>query len=656
MASPLAPFREALASAVATSQGLSDDVRAELVGLIREPEPEHGDLALPCFRIAKAARQRPDEVARALAENLAEDPNWAEVHAAGPYLNVRLSPAALAQAVVPAAQKATYGTSEHGAGRTVVLDFSSPNIAKPLGFHHVRSTAIGAALARLHQAEGWNVVAINYLGDWGKQFGLLATGFMRHGDPARRDDAKHLVEVYVKANQEADAAGLRAVIARPDAARAQLAALAEARAAAAPEDPKARKKHEKSIASLERKLRSERGLPPDADPLADADAWLAGLEAEAEAARARLPEAEAKDAEARAFLRRMESGDEEALAVWRAFRETSIRDFERVYARMGIAFTSIEGEARYQDVLESTVERVREKPGTRPSEGAEIVDLPYKEGEPPVLLKTRDGTTLYVTRDIAAARDRFDRFEFDRSLYVVAADQSLHFEQLFRTLEAMGHDWTARCHHVPFGRIHGMSTRRGNIVFLDEVLDESVAKARAICEASDKIDRAHLDETVEAIGVGAIVFGDLQNLRQTDYTFDWDDVLSFDGHTGPYVQFSHARACSILRRANGAPKPADLSRLQLEEERTLLRALARYPDVVHDACEAFEPSYLTRYLLEVARATASYLTAGNRDRSMRVLVDGDDALRDARLALVDAVRNVLASGLAILGLQAPEAM
>lgn len=656
MASPLAPFREALASAVARSQGLSDHDRDDLVRMIREPEPEHGDLALPCFSLAKARRERPDAVAKDLAGVLAEDPTWQDVHAAGPYLNVRLSAEALGRAVVPAARSADYGRSEAGSGRTVVIDFSSPNIAKPLGFHHIRSTAIGAALARLHRARGWNVVGINYLGDWGKQFGLLATGFARHGDPSRRDDAKHLVEVYVRANREADVAGLKAVIGRPEAVRQQIAALEAAHAAPPAEDQKDQKKQEKSLRALERKLRAERGLTADADPLRDVQSWLADLGAAAAQARAALPEAEAKDREARQFLRRMEEGDEAALSTWRAFRKTSVEDFERVYARMHVEFDHIEGEAKYQDVLEATVERVRAQPGTRESDGAEIVDLPYEAGEPPVLIKTRDGTTLYVTRDLAAAQDRFDRFEFDRSLYVVGADQSLHFKQLFRTLTAMGCEWADQCAHVPFGRMHGMSTRRGNIVFLDEVLDEAVQKARAICEASDKIDRAHLDETVEAIGVGAIIFGDLKNLRGTDYTFDWDDVLAFDGHTGPYVQFSHARACSILRKAGGAPEAIDAAQLRLPEERALLTALARYPDAVESACENFEPSHLARALLEVARATASYLTAGNRDRSLRVLVEDDAALRGARLGLVDAVRNVLRSGLDLLGLQAPEAM
>lgn len=651
MGSPLAPLRTALASQIGSSQGLSEDRIQDLETQIREPEPEHGDLAVPMFALAKALKARPDQMAQQVAAGLSAEGPWKRIEAVGPYVNVTLAPEALAQAVVPAARRADFVQDDGGQGKTVVIDYSSPNIAKPLGFHHLRTTVIGAAIARLHAACGWKVVGINYLGDWGRQFGLLATGFVRHGDPNRRTDAKHLVEVYIQANREADVGKVQARIDRPEEARKLVAALEAARAEAVPEEAKAAKKHAKQIKSLEKKLQALGA--PDTGPL---EGWFAELEADAEAARAELPQVEARATEARQFLRRMEEGDEAALAQWRQFRETSIAEFQRIYARLGIEFTAIEGESFYQDVLESTVEKVRQQPGTRISEGAEVVDLEYGKGEPPVILKTRDGTTLYLTRDVAAALDRFDRFRFDRSLYVVGSDQAFHFEQLFKTLKAMGQDWADRCHHVPFGRLHGMSTRRGNVVFLDEVLDEAEAKAREICEASDKIAPEHLDEAVTAIGIGAVTFGDLKNLRTNDYTFDWNEVLRFDGHTGPYVQFAHARACSILRKGGGAPESADLTRLVLEEEKAVMKALARIPDVLVQACEQFEPSLLTRALIDVAQTSAAYFTAGNRDRSLRVLVDDDDGLRQARLQLVDAIRSVLESGLHILGLQAPTAM
>lgn len=656
MAAPIEAFRQALAQSAARGLELPEDLIPEIVSQMRTPDPGHGDLALPCFTLGKRAKKNPTDVAKQVVSYLADDPRWSAASAAGPYVNVRFSDEALKAAVVRAAREPTYGTNTVGQGRTTVIDFSAPNIAKPLAFHHLRSTVIGGAIARIHAACGYRTVGINYLGDWGKQFGLLATGFKRHGDPARRHDAKHLVEVYVKANQDADTATPRAIMDRPAEARALAERLKEAKvalASAATADEG--KRSAKTVKSLESKLRTLRGVGENEDPTTDFDAFLSALEAAALAARPALESAEAYDREARLFLKRLEDGDEDALAEWREFRSTSIAEFERVYARMGIAFTYWEGEASYQSVLEETVQKVRMRPGTEMSEGAEIVALPRKPNEAPVLLKTRDGTTLYITRDIATAIDRYERFQFDRSLYVVGEAQSLHFEQLFRTLTAMGFDWVDRCQHVKFGRVHGMSTRRGQVVFLDEVLDEAVAKAREICEASARVDPGVLDDVVESIGIGAIVFGDLRNPRASDYRFDWAEVLDFSGHTGPYVQYTHARACSILRKAEGAPDEADLDRLTLDEERALILALARYPDAVIDSCNACEPSLLTRAVIEIAGAAAHYLTAGNKDRNKRVLTD-DDAVRAARLQLVDALRQTLASGLALLGLKAPESM
>lgn len=652
--SPLSHLKTLLASAVVERLGL--DLSAEaLARHVKVPSPEHGDLALGCFPIAKALGGTPPEVAGQVVAALQGHPEL-EAHAAGPYVNVKVATASLAGAVLAAARAPGFGEGTEGDGKTVVIDFSSPNIAKPLAFHHIRSTVIGQSLSRLHAARGWSVAGINYLGDWGKQFGLLATGFARHGDPDLRANAKHLVEVYVKSNREADVGSRKAAIAAPEEVRKLSGELEKAREAAATAEGKDAKKAAKSVKSLEKKLRGRLGVEGPVDPLAELDAGLVRLEAAAETAQAELPEVQARDAEARGFLKKMEEGDDAALAEWKAFRDTSIEEFQRVYRRMGIEFTAIEGESFYQHVLDETVDKVRAKPGTRIDEGAEVVDMPAKKGHPPVILKTRDGTTLYVTRDIAAAMDRKQRFDFDRALYVVAADQSLHFEQLFQTLGAMGFEWSKNMHHVPFGRVHGMSTRRGKIVFLDEVLEEAVQKAREASEDSEKIAPENLDAAVEAIGVGSVIFGDLKNLRTSDYDFRWEDVLDFRGHTAPYVQFSHARACSILRKAGGAPEAVEAGQLVLDEEREVLKTLASYPDAVLHACDSFEPSIVTRHLLDLAQTTASWLSAGNKDRNKRVLVDGNEALRSARLALVDAVRRTLAHGLGLLGVGAPDAM
>ena len=537
-------------------------------------DPAHGDLSFPTFPLAKAQKKAPPAIAAALAQGV-KVPGL-DVVAAGPYVNAKFSLLPFTPEVIDAArsQGVRYGGGDVGAGKTVVIDYSSPNIAKPIAFHHIRSTVIGHSVANLHRALGYKVEGINYLGDWGKQFGLVAVGFQEYGDPARRKDMAHLVEVYVKANKRAEA-----------------------------------------------------------EP--------------------------AFDERARDFFRRMEAGEADALGLWKEFRETSLRDFERIYARLGVKFEHMEGESFYQGKMEPVIEEIARKPGIKESEGATIVDLPYADNEPPVLLKKNDGSTLYATRDFAAAIDRYERFHFDRALYVVASDQALHFRQVFRVLEAMGREWSKHMVHINFGRVHGMSTRGGNIVLLTQVIDE--AKARALEKVQQNITAGKMqtddpEKLAEQIGMGAIFFGDLKNRRTTDYTFDWDDVLAFEGHTGPYLQYAHARTCNILRKAGGAPASYDASLLTLPEEQAVLRVIARLPVVVQEAAEQAEPSFVARWLLDLAAEFSRYYTLGNQDRSKRVVLEDNEALRAARLALTDATRAALAAGLSLLGIATPENM
>jgi len=546
----------------------------EVLALVKPADPAHGDLAFPTFSLARTLRRAPPAIAADLASRVALA--GMTLAAAGPYVNARFQPLPFAAQVLAEIRSAgpSYASDRSGAGRTVVIDYSSPNIAKPIAYHHIRTTVLGHALANLYRHLGWRVEGINYLGDWGKQFGLVAVGFAAFGDPARRGDMAHLVDVYVKANQRAEA-----------------------------------------------------------DP--------------------------AFDAQARDFFRRMEEGDDEALRVWKEFRDTSLAGFEPIYQRLGIRFEHVEGESRYQGRMEKVIEEIARTVGVKESEGALVVDLPYGENEPPILLKKSDGTTLYVTRDLAAAEDRFERFHFDRSLYVVARDQALHFAQVFRVLEAMGKPWAARCQHVAFGRISGMSTRKGQLVLLTDVLDEARARALDKVLENQASGRIHSDDPetlAEQVGLGAIVFADLRNRRNTDYTFDWEEVLSFEGHTGPYLQYAHARACSLLVRAGETPAEVDASALVLPEEQVLLRTLALFPRAVRSALEADEPSFVATHLLEVASAFSRFYTLGNQDRSKRVLVEDDARTRGARLALADAVRIVLRVGLALLGIPTPENM
>jgi arginyl-tRNA synthetase len=564
-------YRTAFVEALAQALGVP---ASEIDSQIKPADPAHGDLSFPTFPLAKAQKKAPPAIAASLAQGL-KVPGL-EVVAAGPYVNAKFAAMPFTAEVIDTArsQGMRYGGGDVGAGKTVVIDYSSPNIAKPIAFHHIRSTVIGHSVANLHRALGYKVEGINYLGDWGKQFGLVAVGFQEYGDPARRKDMAHLVEVYVKANQRAE----------------------------------------------------------------------------------KEPEF---DERARDFFRRMEAGEPEALALWKEFRETSLRDFERIYARLGIKFEHMEGESFYQGKMDPVIDEIARTVGVKESQGATIVDLPYAENEPPILLKKNDGSTLYATRDLAAAIDRHERFHFEKSLYVVATDQSLHFRQLFRVLEAMGREWSERMTHVNFGRVHGMSTRKGTVVLLNDVLDE--AKSRALEKVRENIQEGRIqtddpDKLAEQIGLGAIVFGDLKNRRATDYTFDWEDVLNLTGHTGAYLQYAHARACNILRKGGGAPASYDASLLTLPEEQALLRAIARLPVVVQEAAEQLEPSFVARWLLDLAAVFSGYYTLGNQDKNKRVILEGNEPLKMARLALTDATRVALAAGLSLLGIATPENM
>jgi len=574
-----ARYKHAFTEALAKALGVD---ASQVADQVKPAEPAHGDLSFATFPLAKTQKKAPPAIATALARGILVP--GLEVVAAGPYVNARFNVAPFTGEAIEAVRETgeRYGASEAGAGKSVVIDYSSPNIAKPIAFHHIRSTVIGHALANLYRSQGYRIEGINYLGDWGKQFGLVAVGFQEYGNPERRGDMAHLVEVYVKANARAD------------------------------------------------------GDKPF-------------------------------DERAREFFRRMEDGDPEALKLWQEFRDTSLKDFGRMYQRLGIAHEHVEGESRYQGKMDAVIEEIRRTVGVKESQGALIVDMPYGEGEPPVLLKKNDGSTLYATRDLAAAIDRWERFRFHRSLYVVASQQSLHFKQLFAVLKKAGKEWADRCVHVPFGLVKGMSTRKGTVVLLSEVLDE--ARNRALEKvkenvATGKIQAAEPEKLAEQIGLGAIVFGDLKNRRIVDYTFDWDEVLSFEGHTGPYLQYAHARACNILRRAGVAFDVArraelgayDAALLSLPEEQALARVLARLPSAIDEALEQNEPSIVSRHVLDAAAAFSRWYTLGNQDRDKRVLVEGQDALRAARLALTDAVRLTLRSGLSLLGIATPDTM
>jgi arginyl-tRNA synthetase len=570
-------FSDGIRAALARHTGLA----LEELKLERPRDAALGDLAFPCFAPARALKKAPPAIAAELAAKLAGEIADVEVAASGPYLNFRVDRTALAADVFArvAAADAAWGGSQRGVGRTVVIDYSSPNIAKPMHVGHLRSTILGGALMRLFAAQGFRTVGINHIGDWGSQFGGLVVAIRRwRGEvDLERDPVRGLLELYQRSK------------------------------AAAAEDP-------------------------------------------------------AFAEEARAAWRELESGREgEVRELWRWVTQVSLAAFERTYARLGIRHDLVRGESHYEPLLEPTVERIRAAGATEVSDGALIVALGEVDKglkETPCLLRQSDGTTLYATRDLAAAFARWEEFRFERCLYVVGAEQKLHFRQLKAVLRRLGLDWEPRVEHIDFGLLLGpgrvkLASRKGTVLILDELLDEVVAEALAVIEQKNP-ELADKRRVAEEVGIGALVFNDLKRERVKDVLFDKAEILSFEGDTGPYVQFTHARLASILRKARAAGDAglaAEPDLAQLESAGAILVQIGRLPDVVASAANRAEPSELAQYLLGLAREVSTWLSSPDNK-----VLGAPPALGAARLALVHAALVTLANGLRLLGVNAPEEM
>ena len=558
-------FRTSVARRIAVKAGIPAETIA--AALTTPPDPKLGDYAFPCFLLAKKMRKPPAAIAQELAATVDLSPLAERVEAAGPYMNLFVNrPTFVASVLADVIERGeAYGTSDVGAGKTVVVDYSSPNIAKHLGIHHVRTTMIGHAICNLYKALGYRVVGVNHLGDWGTQFGQLIAAYKRWQapEPLGDDPVARLNELYVRFHKEAA------------------------------NDP-----------SLEE--------------------------------------------EGRAWFRKLEEGDAEARALWETFRAVSLEAFHKVYDQLGIAFDDYKGESFYAPMTEEVIQRLLDMGIATHSEGAVIVNLePYDLGI--YLLRRSDGATLYYTRDICAAEYRKKEYDFDKMIYVVGSEQRLLFLQLFKVLEIMGHGWARDCVHVDFGRVKGMSTRRGSVVLLQDVIDEAVQRVRDII-GEKHAELENKEEVARNVGIGAIVFNDLKNRRIKDVQFDWEDVLSFDGETGPYVQYTHVRLCSLIEKyGHAADRGAELSLLTTDEELSLVKLLAALPHAVQQAAEQYEPSILSRCLLDLCSAFNNYY-------HLHRIVGDDPKLTRARILLVDALRQVIKNGLHVLGLEAPEKM
>lgn len=529
--------------------------------LIERPKnPKMGDYAFPAFALAKIEHKNPALIAKDIAEKISDD-NFTSIQAVGPYVNFAIDHAKLVNATLNdvLTEKEHFGDQKLGEGN-VPIDMSSPNIAKPMSMGHLRSTVIGNSIAKTLEKVGYTPIKINYLGDYGTQFGKLITAYRLWGneEDVKKDPITNLFHYYVKFHEEAE------------------------------KDPK----------------------------LED---------------------------EGRAAFKKLENGDEEEIKLWKWFREVSLQEFNRIYKELGVTFDSYNGEAFFNDKMQPVVDELREKGLLEESRGAQVVNL--GEDENPALILKSDGSSLYMTRDLAAALYRKKEYDFVMSLYVAGGEQTGHFKQLKQVLKKMGYDWSDNIHHIPFGLItqggKKLSTRKGNVVFLDQVLKDAVSLAEQQIEEKNP-NLSNKKQVAHDVGVGAVVFHDLKNDRMDNFDFDLEEVVRFEGDTGPYVQYTNARAQSILRKAN---KEISMDNLSLNDDWSfaVAKALADFPAIVEKASEKFEPSIIAKYALDLSKKFNKYYA------NVRIL-DEDDQL-NARLALVQATSIVLTEALRLLGVK-----
>ena len=539
-------------------------VPEELEGYFETPsDTKNGDIALPCFRLAKTLRAAPPVIAAKIKENLTLPAGIEKAEAVGGYLNF-FAGADIYSAMLEGIGK-DFGKTDIGKGKRLVIDFSSPNIAKRFHLGHLGTTVIGNAVRNIYKFCGYDTVAINYLGDWGTQNGKQIVAYKKWSsrEQLESDGIKELERIYVLFGKEAE------------------------------KDP-----------SL--------------------------------------------NDQARAAFRELENGNKEYLEIWQLFKDISLREYSETYKRLGIEFDVWDGESLYTDKMPAIVEELREKELLKIDDGASIVDL-SEWNMPPALILKRDGSTLYPTRDIAAANYRYNTYNFDVCAYVTSAGQSLHFAQWFKVTELMGKEWAKNLVHIPYGTMsfggEKLASRTGNIILLNDVFDEAVAKAKAIIEEKNA-NLTDKDGVSEAVGIGAVIFGALSNSRIKDTDFTWEGALSFEGNTGPYVQYTYARAASVLRKTEG-DEGEDGAYSPNEDEINLIKQLYAFPERVKAACADNEPSYVARFMLDTC-------SAFNKFYHNCSILRESGATRKFRIKLTAATKQILGDCLDILGMRRTE--
>lgn len=571
-------FKDEIAKLIAQKvEGLE---LSEIKDMIEVPQDaKMGDYAFPCFKLAKVLRKAPPLIAKGIAEGIADAPIFEKVEQVNAYVNMFISKAEFVKDTLEEvlAKGDDFGRTDIGNGKKVIVEYSSPNIAKPFHIGHIRSTVIGNSIYKIYDALGYDVVRINHLGDYGTQFGKMICAYRHWGnkEDVIKEPIKTLLSYYTKFHVEVE----------------------------------------------------------DHPELDD---------------------------EAREIFTRLEHGEKEEVELWQWFRDESLKEFTRVYDMLGISFDSYAGESFYSDKMPRFVEELKDKGLLEESQGAQIVDL-ENYGLGAALITKSDGSTLYITRDIAAAVYRKETYDFYKNIYVVASQQNLHFQQWIQIVELLGYEWARDCVHIPFGLVSledgTMSTREGRVVFLEDVLNGAVEKTREIIqEKNADASEEDIDEIAKTVGIGAVIFQELSNNRIKDYVFKWDKVLNFDGETGPYVQYTHARCASVLRKAGdevvkkaAALKDVDCKYLCGDSAYELAKLLYKFPDVVVDAGEKYEPSIVTRHIVDLAQGFNRFY------HDEHILTDDEDE-KIAKVALVIAAKDAIKNGLALLGMKAPERM
>lgn len=562
-------FKKVISNLISSSTGLGPEFIYNSIEI--PPDIGLGDYAFPCFSLAKQEKRPPNAIAADIAKNIHPDTAvFSKIESAGGYVNFFLNRDNYAAMVVNEVISAgeAYGSSGIGKGKTITIDFSSPNIAKPFHVGHLSSTAIGNSLYKIFKFLGYNCIGINHLGDWGTQFGKLITAYKLWGNDEviEKDPINELTKLYVRLHAEAE--------------------------------------KDDSLNDISREN-----------------------------------------------FRKLELGDPECVRLWKKFTDFSMKEFGRIYELLDIHFDSYNGESFYNDKMQPVIDELERKGLVTESEGAKVVDL-SEYNMPPCIITKADGATIYATRDLAAAKYRKEKYDFYKNIYVVGSTQSLHFRQVFTVLKLMGYEWYKDCVHVGFGLVkfpdRKMSTRKGDVVLLEDLFQEAYTRSLQIINEKNP-DLHDKENAAKVISTGAVVFAHLKNSREKDITFSWDDILNYDGETCPYIQYTYVRTRGILEKSGQTVTEVFGTENITEEEFVLARLIDGFKDSVLSAAERYEPSYISRQLLDICNMFNKFYAQTN-------IINSPGNLRQFRLGLVKAAGIVISNGLSLLGIGLPDRM